>query len=124
MVGRIPSTKRFQDLVVWQNAHQLVLAIYPLSQEFPKEELYGLTNQLRRAAVSIPANIAEGFKKISQKDKVRFYNIAQGSLEECRYYLTLAQDLGYGQTKELLSNLDEVSRILAAYSETIRANTE
>jgi four helix bundle protein len=80
-----PSTT-FQELEVWQKAHLFVLAVYRLSQSFPKSELYGLTSQFRRAAVSIAANIAEGFRKRGKADKLRFYNIAQGSLEECRYY--------------------------------------
>jgi len=75
--------KTFKDLVVWQKAHRFVLAIYHLSQTFPKSEMYGLSLQFRRAAVSIPANIAEGLRKRGKADKLRFYNIAQGSLEEC-----------------------------------------
>ncbi|GJQ57924.1 MAG: hypothetical protein SCALA701_07250 [Candidatus Scalindua sp.] len=79
--------KSFQELVVWQKAHELVLSIYRFSKDFPKSEMYGLTSQIRRAAISVPANIAEGFKKRGKADKCRFMNIAQGSLEECRYYL-------------------------------------
>ena len=94
-----PKAKRFQDLIVWQKAHQLVLAVYQKSKYFPKEELYGLALQLKRAAVSVPANIAEGFKKKGKRDKVRFMNIAQGSLEECRYYFILSKDLGYFDIK-------------------------
>ncbi len=85
--------KTFQDLIVWQKAHKFVLGVYKLSEGFPKTEVYGLTSQLRRAAVSIPANIAEGFKKRTKPDKARLMNIAQGSLEECRYYLILTKDL-------------------------------
>jgi len=87
--------KSFQDLIVWQKAHAFVLSVYAATRCFPKEELYGLTSQFRRAAVSIPANIAEGFRKQSKPDKARFLNISEGSLEECRYYLILAQDLGH-----------------------------
>lgn len=76
--------KSFKDLIVWQKAHSFVLDFYALSKNFPKEELYGLTSQSRKSAVSITANIAEGFKKHSDKDKIRFYNISQGSLEETR----------------------------------------
>jgi len=94
----------FQDLIVWQKAHQLVLSIYRISKGFPREEIYGLTSQFRRAAISVPANIAEGFKKKGRLDKVRFMNVAQGSLEECRYYLILSSDLEYGDTKKLLHN--------------------
>ena len=111
--------RTFRDLIVWQKAHQFVLAIYRLSESFPKPETYGLTSQLRRAAVSVPANIAEGFKKTGRADKARFMNIAQGSLEECRYYLILAADLGYGKTKELDNQLDEIGRMLCSYAAAI-----
>ena len=111
--------RSFQDLIVWQKAHQFVLDIYSFTRKFPKEEMYGLTSQLRRAAVSIPANIAEGFKKKGKADKVRYLNIAQGSLEESRYYLILARDLGYGDSSKLLTLLEEVSKLLEAYSRAI-----
>ena len=77
--------KSFTDLIVWQKAHAFVLQVYAATRAFPKEESYGLTAQLRRAAISIPANIAEGFRKQSEQDKARFLNISEGSLEECRY---------------------------------------
>lgn len=93
--------KSFQDLIVWQKAHRFVLSIYRFSDGFPKKEIYGLTSQFRRSAISIAANIAEGFKKRTKLDKGRFMNIAQGSVEECRYYLILAKDLGYGESLEL-----------------------
>lgn len=105
----------FEDLVVWQKAHQLVLRAYALTEGFPRHELFGLTSQLRRAAISVPANIAEGFRKQGYSDKVRFLNIAQGSLEECRYYLILSRDLNYSRPDGLLSELEEVSRLLDAY---------
>jgi len=111
--------KTFQDLIVWQKAHQFVLSVYQSSENLPQKEMYGLTSQLRRAAISIPANIAEGFKKFGKPDKRRFMNIAQGSLEECRYYLILSRDLGYISTSKLMSQLEEVSKLLAAYSESI-----
>src|SRR5206468_10151734 len=76
----------------------------------------GLSLQMRRAAVSIPANIAEGFRKRSRPDKARFMNMAEGSVEESRYDLIVAQDLGYGQTGELMASLEEVSRLLYAYA--------
>jgi four helix bundle protein len=77
------SARTFEDLIVWQKAHRFVLAVYRMSQTFPRSEIYGLSSQFRRAAVSIAANIAEGFRKRGKADKLRFYNIAQGSLEEC-----------------------------------------
>jgi len=114
--------KNFQDLIVWQKAHQFVLLVYRYSEAFPKRELYGLISQLRRAAVSIAANIVEGFKKKTKPDKVRYLNIAQGSLEECRYYLILAKDLGYGDTSQLMGLLEEVSKLLEAYLSSILAS--
>ena len=111
--------KDFQDLIVWQKAHQFVLLSYRYSESFPKYELYGLTIQARRAAISIPANIAEGFKKKTKPDKVKYLNIAQGSLEECRYYLLLAKDLGYGDTSQLMTQLEEVSKLLEGYLSSI-----
>jgi four helix bundle protein len=111
--------RTFQDLIVWQKAHQFVLSVYHFSETFPNKERYGLTSQLRRAAVSIAANIAEGFKKKSKADKARFMNIAQGSIEECRYYLILARDLGYGDNSAMAAQLEEVSKLLQAYSSSI-----
>ena len=111
--------KNFQNLVVWQKVHQFVLSVYRYSASFPKNELYGLISQLRRSAVSIPANIAEGFKKKTRPDKVRYLNFAQGSLEESRYYLILAKDLDYGDSPVLKNKLEEVSKLLAAYLSSI-----
>jgi four helix bundle protein len=113
------ASSTFKDLVVWKKAHQFVLAVYRLTQGFPKSELYGFHSQFRRAAVSIPANIAEGFRRRGDADKVRFLNIAQGSLEECRYYLILANDLGYGDGVEANGWLEETSKLLDAYSKAI-----
>jgi four helix bundle protein len=111
---------RFEDLVVWQRAHQFVLGAYHLSRAFPQSETYGLSSQLRRAAVSVAANIAEGFKKRGRADKLRFFNIAQGSIEESRYYLILARDLEYGDVSEPSRLLEEVSKLLGSYSQSIR----
>lgn len=110
----------FEDLEVWKKAHNFLLQVYRLTEGFPKHELFGLTSQLRRAAVSIPANIAEGFRKVGKADKLRLYNISQGSLEECRYYLRLANDLNYGQTDAMRENLEEVSKMLNSYMQKIR----
>jgi len=111
--------KRFEELIVWQKAHPFVLSIYRVSDSFPNNESYGLTSQFRRAAVSVPGNIAEGFKRKSKPDKVRLMNIAQGSLEECRYYLLLSKDLGYADTQELMIKAEEVSKLLEAYAKSI-----
>ena len=116
------TAKCFEDLVVWQKTHAWVLRAYQLVRLFPDTELFGLTSQLRRAAVSVPANIAEGFKRTGKADKLRFYNTAQSSLEECRYYLILARDLGYADTDQEMRQLNEVSRLLESYMSAIRAS--
>jgi four helix bundle protein len=113
-------SRSFEDVALWRKAHAWVLAIYRCTATFPRHEMFGLAAQLRRAAVSVPANFAEGFKRQTRPDKIRFYNIAQGSLEECRYYLRLAQDLGYGDVSELQEGLREVSQMLEAYSKKVR----
>ena len=114
--------RTFQDLLVWQKAHRFVLEIYALTTGFPKQETYGLSLQMRRAAVSITANIAEGFRRRGKADKARFMNMAEGSVEECRYFLILAKDLGYGDTEGIAASLEEVSRLLNAYATAILAS--
>jgi len=111
--------KRFEDLLVWQKAHRFVMATYRISSNFPNHEVYGLSSQMRRAAVSIAANIAEGFHTRSKAEKARYLSIAQGSLEECRYYLILTRDLKYGDVSETSLLLEEVSKLLRAYSNRI-----
>ena len=115
-------SQKFTDLVVWQKAHHFVLSVYEYTSHFPKNECYGLTSQFKRAAISIPANIAEGFKRKGQADKLRFYNFSQGSIEECRYYLILSRDLGYGENINIEIQLDEVSKLLYAYSQSLKKN--
>ena len=119
-----PVARTFQDLVVWQKAHQFVLNVYTLTKSFPKEELFGLTSQFRRASLSIAANIVEGYSKKGPKDKIRFLNIAQGSLAECQYFLRLAKDLGYADDSKLEVDLEEVSKLLNAYSRAIKKTTQ
>ena len=113
------SAKSFEDLLVWQKAHAYVLDIYKMTEEFPKSEFFGLTSQMRRAAVSIPANIAEGFKKRGPRDKVRVFNIGQGSLDESLYYLILSNDLHYANALTLRPRLDEISKMLEGYIQAI-----
>jgi four helix bundle protein len=113
-------SRTFEDVELWRKAHTWVLAIYKFTEVFPKHELFGLTSQLRRAAVSVPANFAEGFKRKGRADKLRFYNIAQASLEECRYYLILSRDLELGDSRALISSLDEISRMLDAYCRSLQ----
>ncbi|MCL2130990.1 MAG: four helix bundle protein [Lentimicrobiaceae bacterium] len=117
-------SKSFVELIVWQKAHKFVVAVYKITKNYPNSELFGLVSQFRRAAVSIAANIAEGYRKTGKADKLRFMNIAQGSLEECRYYVILSADLNYidEQIKiELTDLIVEVSKLLNAYSKGILA---
>ena len=114
-----PAARSFRDLLVWRKAHEFVLALYAFTAGFPRSETYGLSQQMRRAAVSIPANIAEGFRRRGKADKARFMNVAEGSVEECRYYLILANDLGYGDTHQITALLEEVSKLLNAYTGAI-----
>ncbi len=116
-------TTSYKQLVCWQKAHQFILDVYSITNEFPSSENYGLTSQFRRAAVSIAANIAEGYRKTGNADKLRFYNIAQGSLNESDYYLLLSKDLKYIKEKEYLKlneQLEEVSRLLNAYYRAVK----
>ena len=122
MEGVAPA-KSFEDLIVWQRAHRLVLEVYRVTGSFPRHEMYGLVTQLQRAAVSVPANVAEGFRRRGKADKLRFLNIAQGSLAESRYYLILSKDLGYAKTDSIKKDLEEVSRLSDSYAKAILAST-
>jgi len=116
--------QNYKDLKVWSKAHQLTLDVYLLSKEFPKEELYSLTNQLRRAISSIPANIAEGCGKNSQLDFANFLNIALGSANESEYFLLLSRDLGYLNPDNHLmldKAINEVKAMLISLIKIIRA---
>lgn len=117
------TAKSFRDLIVWQKAHRHVLAVYRHTKTFPDEERYGLSSQIRRAAVSVAANIVEGFRKSSIPEKLRYLNIAEGSLEECRYYVLLSADLQYGIDSELQPLQEEVSKLLSGYSSALRRKT-
>jgi len=117
-------TYTFENVVAWQKAHVFVLLVYRITKSFPSEELYGLTSQFRRAAVSIEANIAEGYKKISKADKF-FMNISQGSMEECRDYILLARDLYYisdTDFSDLRDALEDASKMLYLYCNGIINN--
>lgn len=118
-------TQSFKDLITWQKAHEFVLLVYKFTNTFPSHERFGLMSQFQRAAVSIAANIAEGYKKTGKSDKLRLMNVAQGSLEECRYYILLSKDLKY-ITEEISSILTErienVSRLLNAYCKAVQGS--
>jgi four helix bundle protein len=120
-------TKTFEDLLVWKCAHEFVLEVYKITETFPKNEVFGLTSQFRRAAVSVAANIAEGYKKKGKADKLRFFNMSQGSLEESRYYLILAKDLNYYLPEVytfLVEKLNQTSRYLNNYCHAIIESQE
>lgn len=111
----MPKYKTFQEVPVWKTAHSAVLLIYKISARFPKEELYGLTAQIRRSSSSIPANIAEGFYRNTTKELVKFLYNARGSCGETIYHLILARDLGYLNKKEfdeLYENYNDLARQL------------
>ncbi len=109
--------QRFQDLKVWQKSHALVLEVYQLTNGFPGSERFGITSQLRRAAVSVPTNIAEGTKRLGSQDFVRFLNIAEGSLAETEYLIMLSRDLAYLSpqvTAMPLAEITEIAKMLNA----------
>ena len=112
-------TTSFIQLDVWKKAHQAVLSVYVLTQQFPPEERFGLSVQMRKAASSIPANIAEGYGRRSPKEKAHFYTISTGSAEELKYFLILSKDLGYLKDIEALwRGVEDVCRMLRRLTET------
>ena len=118
-------TYSFENVLAWQKAYAFVLLTYRVTRHFPEDEKFGLTSQFRRAAVSIEANIAEGYKKLSKADKLRFFNISQGSLEECRDYHILSRDLNYlhaGEFEQLHQSIEETSKFLNSYCKAIVNN--
>lgn len=116
----------FKNIIAWQRAHAFVLEVYKVTRNFPDSEKFNITSQFQRAAVSISANIAEGYKKLSKQDKLRFLNIAQGSLSECENYILLSFDLHYISKVELdtLSTLaEETEKLLNSYCTGILNNS-
>lgn len=110
--------KTFKDLLVWQKAHRLVLFVYKITANYPKSELFGLTSQIRRAAVSVPANIVEGFRRKSLKDSLNFYRFADASLEELKYHVLLSKDIQYldnSEYQETMNLCEEVGRLLTRW---------
>ena len=119
------NSKTFREVHAWQTAHEFVLAFYKTKSMFPDDEKFALIPQFQRAAVSIAANIAEGYRKLSKADKLHFFNIAQGSLEECRYYIILSHDVGYYSdevSNALWAKIEEASTVLNAYCQAIKGN--
>lgn len=117
MIGK---SKKYSDLIVWQKSHALVIEVYRTTMQFPKVEIYGLTSQLRRPSISIPANISEGFARKGIKDKIRFYNIAEGSLNEVSYYLLLSKELGNAETSNLIEKAEEIGKMLKSYIKSMQ----
>lgn len=116
--------QNYKELKVWEKAHQLTLRIYHITKVFPKDELYSLTNQLRRCTSGIPANIAEGCGKNSQKELGNFLNIALGSANEAEYFLLLSKDLGYFPEEEhsvLYDNINEIKAMLISLIHKVRS---
>lgn len=115
-------TKSYKELEAWKKAHEFVLMVYKVTEKFPKKEMFGLTSQFRKAAISMAANIAEGYRKHGKSDKLRFYNIVQGSQEECSYYILLSFDLSYISSldhQNLSSLLEIASKLLNNYYKAI-----
>lgn len=111
----VSKIRSFTDLIAWQKGHVFVIQIYRLTREFPREEMFGLTSQLRRSAVSITANIAEGFVRRSYKEKIQFYLIAQSSLAESQNHLFIGHDLGYIKDdlfKKIYADSHELNKII------------
>jgi four helix bundle protein len=117
-------TKSVSELDFFNKSHRFVLDIYRITQKFPKSEIFGLTSQMRRSAVSIPANLAEGYARKGKKDKIRFYNIAEGSINECRYYILLSKDLSYSIDNNLIDKLNEISKMLKQYIRSIEKSDD
>lgn len=118
-------TYNFENIIAWKKAHYFRLLVYSITRSFPNDERFGLTSQFRRAAVSISANIAEGYKIISKADKLRFLNISEGSIEECRDYIILSKDLEYINSEQFIQlhdSLEEASKLLTAYCKGIINN--
>ena len=117
--------KDYRQLEVWQRSHQLTLAIYAATKSFPKEELFGLTSQLRRAAASVPANLAEGCGRDSDAELKRFIDIAHGSASEAEYHLLLAADLKLipaGPHAALADEIAQIKRMLGAFARKLKAD--
>ena len=115
----------FRELKVWERAHRLTLAIYKATSAFPKEEMFGLTSQMRRCSASIPANIAEGCGRSGNAELSRFLVMAQGSANELEYHLLLSRDLGLMGNPEhdhLASEVIEVKRVLVSYTQKLKAD--
>ncbi len=107
----VAKIKSFTDLDAWQEGHKLVISVYHITKDFPKEETFGLISQMRRCAVSITSNIAEGFSRQSNKEKIQFYAIAQGSVTELQNQLIIARDVGFLDTLEFTKRAEQTVKV-------------
>ena len=114
---------KYEDLIAWQQAYAIVIRVYETTKTFPKDEQYGLTQQVRRAAVSVPSNIAERFGRYSRPDYLRFLDMARGSTYELQTQMRIAHDLGYAQDNELLEKIEELERVLNGLIRSLRSKT-
>jgi len=112
--------KKYEDLIVWQKAHALTNTIYKITETFPSTEKFTLVKQIRGSAISVPANIAEGFGRFHQKEKIQFYNIAVGSLNETENYLKQIKQINYAQVDDLVKECVEIRKMLCGYIRAIR----
>ena len=120
-------TTRFEDIIAWQKARVFIRHVNAVTKQYPDDEKFGLISQFRRAAVSIAANIAEGYKRLGKDDKLRFLNYSQGSLEECRCYIYLSCDFNYISSAEagmMIDELEETSKLLNGYMFSISKRKE
>lgn len=111
------------DLNMWKTSHQLVLDVYKLVKEYPKEEIFALSSQMKRCSISIPANIVEGYKKQTKAHQIHFFNISDTSLEELKYYFLLSKDLNYideENYKTLINQSEEVGKMISGYIKYIK----
>ena len=120
MIGKDEGYRR---LMVWQKAHELAMEVYVATKGFPKEEMFGITSQMRRATLSVPANIVEGYARSSQKEKLQFYTIARGSLTELEYFIDFSTEFGYlseEQHQKLKTSREEVGRLLHGFIKSLK----
>ncbi len=116
--------KTFKDLIVWQKAHELVILTYKITADFPKHELFALVSQMRRAAVSIAANIVEGFRRKTIKDSLNFYNMSDASLEELKYHILLSFDLHYINHETYIQLQNKCSEVGGSLTNWIQSQTK
>lgn len=114
------TAKSYKDLIVWQKAHDLVNAIYKITENFPSTEKFTLVKQIRGSAISVPANIAEGFGRYHKKEKIQFYNIAIGSLNETENYLRHVKQVNFANVDDILKDSIEIRKMLCGYIRAIR----